>query len=312
MKKNIKFSIIVPVYNVGKYIKDCMESLKEQTFKNFEVIVVNDGSTDNSKKILDKYKSDNIKIIKQKNQGLSVARNNGVKQSRGEYLIFLDGDDYLETNALEILDKSIHNEDVIRYQLKEITEEKEIISEVSQTSFSSIKGTEAFEKIVKFKYVENAWLYYYKAEFYKKNNFNFKENYYHEDFGLIPIILMKAKKVSCISNTIYNYRQRNNSIMNTKDLKIQQKKCNDLYKLGLENIEKIFNSKIKNKEIFLSFIANSLIIKGRELTLEEQTKYYNRLKKNKIFDLMLQNSIKRKIKYLIAKHYYTFYLKVIK
>ena len=88
-----KISIIVPVYNVENYIKKCLDSIFDQTYKDYEVIVVNDGTKDNSMNIVNNYK---VKIVTQKNQGLSAARNHGVEKAKGEYLIFLDSDDYLD------------------------------------------------------------------------------------------------------------------------------------------------------------------------------------------------------------------------
>ena len=96
--KKPKFSIIVPVYNTEKYLKRCLDSIKSQSFKDYEVIIVNDGSTDNSSDIISKYP---YKIINQENLGLSRARNNGVKEASGDYLIFLDSDDYIEKDLLE-------------------------------------------------------------------------------------------------------------------------------------------------------------------------------------------------------------------
>ena len=87
-----KYSIIIPVYDVEKYIKKCLDSVFNQTYNNYEVIVVNDGTKDNSMEIVKNY---NVITINQKNQGLSMARNNGVKKAKGEYLLFLDSDDYL-------------------------------------------------------------------------------------------------------------------------------------------------------------------------------------------------------------------------
>ena len=127
MKKN-KFSIIVPVYNVEKYIEKCLESILNQTYDNFEIIVINDGSTDNSKKILDNYKTNKkIKIINQDNQGLSIARNNGLGAASGDYILFIDSDDYIEEELLSTLNKNINNEDLIRFQVQTVNENKEII-----------------------------------------------------------------------------------------------------------------------------------------------------------------------------------------
>ena len=115
--KKPKFSIIVPVYNTEKYLKRCLDSIKSQSFKDYEVIIVNDGSTDNSSDTISKYP---YKVINQENQGLSMARNNGVKEASGEYLIFLDSDDYIEKNLLKEINNSLSNSpDLVRYQIKE-------------------------------------------------------------------------------------------------------------------------------------------------------------------------------------------------
>ena len=90
-----KFSIIIPVYNVENYIKKCLDSVFAQTEKDYEVIVVNDGTKDNSMDIVKNY---DVKIVNQKNQGLSEARNTGLKNAKGEYILFLDSDDYIEKN----------------------------------------------------------------------------------------------------------------------------------------------------------------------------------------------------------------------
>ena len=98
-----KFSIIVPVYNVESYLAKCLDSILCQSYKDYEIIAINDGSTDNSSKILKEYvdKYDNIIVINQENQGLSQARNNGVKEAKGEYIIFADSDDFIEKDLLK-------------------------------------------------------------------------------------------------------------------------------------------------------------------------------------------------------------------
>ena len=117
----MKFSIVVPVYNVEKYIRKCIESIITQTYQNFELIIVDDGSTDYSGKICDKYiNKSNVKVFHKKNGGASSAINYGIKKSKGEYLMFIDGDDFLyDVNCLEELNKIINNSnvDIIQYKM---------------------------------------------------------------------------------------------------------------------------------------------------------------------------------------------------
>ena len=102
-------SIVIPVYNAENFIKDCLDSILSQTYKDFEVILINDGSTDSSEKIIEEYikKDDRICLINQENQGAPKARNLGIKKSKGKYIMFFDADDILKQNSLEILVSSI-------------------------------------------------------------------------------------------------------------------------------------------------------------------------------------------------------------
>ena len=113
----MKVSVIIPVYNVEKYLEECLDSVVNQTLKEIEIICINDGSIDNSVKILEKYrdKYSNIKVINQKNLGVGRARNVGVKLAKGEYIFFLDSDDYIEVDALEkcYIEAKQHRLDVV-------------------------------------------------------------------------------------------------------------------------------------------------------------------------------------------------------
>ena len=108
-----KISIIIPVYNVEQYIKNCLESVINQTYDNWEIILIDDGSTDNSKAIYENIaiKNDKIKIFKQTNKGVSAARNLGIEKAQGDYIVFLDADDWIEKKFLERMLEVIENED---------------------------------------------------------------------------------------------------------------------------------------------------------------------------------------------------------
>ena len=124
----MKFSIIVPVYNVEKYLKKCLDSIIDQTYKNYEVIVVNDGSPDNSQAIIEEYKKNypnKIKAYNKQNGGLSDARNFGLQYTTGDYVIFVDSDDYVKNDMLEVLNNNIkENEDVIGYPLLDFAQQR--------------------------------------------------------------------------------------------------------------------------------------------------------------------------------------------
>ena len=288
-----KFSIIIPVYNVEKYIKRCLDSVFTQTFKDFEVIVVNDGTKDNSMDIVENY---DVKIITQKNQGLSVARNTGVKKAKGEYIIFLDSDDYIEKDLLKNINKSLdNNPDLVRFQIQEVFEDSDTVNVYNEEGFSGYNGLEAFEKICSYHYVENAWAYAIRREYYNQNKFQFAPGTIHEDFGLIPLIIIKADIVNSISYVGYNYVQRSGSIMSQKDYEKTKKKVNDFYNHYLYLTKEIDKTNLDSK-MFKSFISNSLILKICELKGKDYKIFKNRLKEDKVFDNLLTNTITRKIK----------------
>ena len=145
----VKFSIIVPVYNVEMYLGACLDSILNQSYKDFEVIVVNDGTKDNSQDIIDEYvkKDDRIRGFKKKNGGLSDARNFGVGKAKGDYLLFVDSDDDINPLLLENINKEIEKNDpeLIRFQIVKVTEEEK--EENCSALFENVSGLEAFERL---------------------------------------------------------------------------------------------------------------------------------------------------------------------
>lgn len=140
---SVDFSIVVPVYNAEKWLKRCIHSIRHQSFTNYEVILVNDGSQDASESICLKYAEEDSRVvyIKQKNQGVSVARNNGIKHSTGEYIVFLNNDDYLNTECLKIIKENVSEEpDIVMLEYREVTS-KEDIDHMIKTEFCTVKTT---------------------------------------------------------------------------------------------------------------------------------------------------------------------------
>lgn len=303
-----KFSIIIPVYNVEKYIKRCLDSVKNQTYKDYEVIVVNDGCTDKSIEIAKKY---DVTIIDSAHEGVSEARNIGVKKAHGKYLLFLDSDDYWEKDLLKELDKSTENNpDVIRFQIQTVNDNKEIVK-YDEEAFENLTGKKAFEKIVKFHFIESCWCYAYKMSYYKKEKFEFKKGTVHEDFGLVPLIVIKAKKVNSIKYIGYDYYRRTGSIMNNKDYEWTKRKVDDMY-YHYNNLVKEAKELKGDMTIFKSYIANSMILKITELNNKDYKIYLRKLKKDKVFDNILTDTFPRRVKRKLLKISPKAYYKLIK
>ena len=293
-----KFSIIIPVYGVENYIKKCLDSVFSQSYNDMEVIVVNDGTKDNSMAIVNQYP---VKIINQENAGLSAARNTGVTYATGEYLFFLDSDDYIEPNLLLEVSKMLdNNPDLIRFQIREVFENGNPSIEYNEIGFLGLDGVEAFDRISAYHFVENAWSYIIRREYYLANNFSFKVGTIHEDYGLIPLVIIKAKTVNSVNYIGYNYLQRGNSIMSTNDYEKTKKKVADFYNHYLFLIDEINKTDLRS-DYFKSFLANSLIIKICDLEKEDYKEYKKKLKEDKVFDNLLTDSTVRKIKKLVFK-----------
>ena len=225
---SVKISVVLPVYNVANYLRKCLDSLVNQTFKDFEVICVNDGSTDLSLSILEGYAltDSRFKIISQENQGLSGARNTGMEHVLGEYVLFVDSDDWLEENALELLYNHVcgFDSEITMFKFKFFNDDT---SEISDEPYSNLEmidsslytGNFSYKDVlnVLFKISHSPFNKLYKTSFLKSLNAKFLYGSYYEDVEFYYKVLFKAKKVSVLPEYLYFYRIRDNSISTSGD-----------------------------------------------------------------------------------------------
>ena len=214
----MKISIIIPVYNQEKYLEECLNSIVNQTYSNLEIIIINDGSTDSSYEICKNYakQDDRIKLFDQSNQGVSVARNKGLKEAKGDYIMFMDPDDYLEYNTFRTLKDSIKDEDIIIFNFY-----KEFKNKHEKNNKFDIKITdinEIQESILdpnhnpNLKGIGFSWNKLIKKDFLKSKRIKFKmENLKAlcEDCIFYYELLEKKPKVKFINKYLYHYRVLN-------------------------------------------------------------------------------------------------------
>ena len=264
----MKISIIVPVYNVENELARCIDSLVNQTYKDIEIILVDDGSTDNSSVICDNYESkySNIKVIHKKNGGLSSARNCGISHSSGMYLLFVDSDDYINERACEKFAQALNDDKVDIVVGEARKKEKNRITLYQHNSFEEDKiySSKQYINLA----IKNNEFYapvcfnIYRKEFLLENNLFFKEGILHEDMEYLPRVFLSAKKIKKISYIFYEYIIREKSITNNKNYTKNIKDIFDIYSDWYEmfkNVEDKETRKMLNCVLSKYFIASCRI-----------------------------------------------------
>lgn len=218
----MKVSVIIPVYNVEDYIEECIHSLLQQTLNDIELIIVNDGTKDSSiekiQYLINRHK--HIKLINQNNLGLSAARNTGLEYASGDYVAFIDSDDYIEPTFLEELyNQAIKDDlDIVMGGYKIFKDNQYEIKERNPKLYDRIRTGEDFlkEELEYKDYRMEVWDDLYRLDFLKENNLCFEKGLLHEDELFTPLAMLSAKRVKLIQSNKYVYRQREGSIMSNK------------------------------------------------------------------------------------------------
>lgn len=283
-------SIIVPIYNVEKYLRKCVDSLLKQSYSNIEILLIDDGSTDNSGRISDEYSNyNNVRVYHKENGGLSDARNFGIEHSKGEFLAFVDSDDYVtEDYILRMLDKIQKTDvDIVACSYYDISEDGQILGKIQSTDrilneknfwddiYINIKATPAYGV---------AWNKLYKRNVFE--NLRYRKGILNEDDDIIYDVI-HGRNMFMMDDLLYYYRQRQGSIMD------QMKKT-----FNIERIELIYRrlEKFKKNEQWeyvpyvlieiAAIIVNGLAISSND---EERRQCYSQLNKLK----RVKNHIKR-------------------
>ena len=275
-------SVIVPVYNTQKFLEKCLESIINQTFKDIEIICINDGSTDNSMSILNDYseKDSRIKIINQKNAGLSCARNTGINNAKGEYIGFVDSDDWIDLDFFEKLYNAAKNYDadiasagikrVRSYKWKYHLKIKE--EEVTENTDRKFVLSDVHEKC----YV---WNKIYRLEKIKQFSLYFEAGIYFEDRCFTCEALSKLKRLVVVPDTYYNYWTNPNSIVKSKstkktqDAKYTNEKMMKILKLNNINLEHYAEKIKKIKFLGLTILKIKIFKHKKQYILFNQIRF---------------------------------------
>lgn len=314
--KEYKVSIIIPVYNVERYIERCLESVFNQTFKNSEVIIVNDGSTDKSMDIVKHYKEKCL-IINQENSGLSSARNKGLEYATGDFILFIDSDDYIHPSMVkDMYDVIVSTQsDIVICGYQSVKENEEIIDNKSDIKVECISSLEAVKLFFLNEITGHAWNKMAKKQLYLENNISYPVGQYYEDMPVTFDLLVNSEKISIIDKKYYYYVVRENSITQ----KINLKKIEDHFSIfkyienKLENASKISYFKYYKMYLINQLFYNFKVFKKIKDSSSEDYSLHkaaieDKLKKLSLKDFFLISGIriKLRVKFILLMIYKMF------
>lgn len=279
IKQKDLITIVVPIYNTEKYLKKCIDSIISQTYKNIEIILVNDGSTDNSKKICEEYekKDDRIKLINKKNGGQGSAKNVGIDAATGNYIGFVDSDDYIDEDMFETLyNLCIKNEaDISMVAFNKVIDGKVMKTIDFNGETIIFDKFNAIKELLLDREIKNySWNKLFKKEIY--NDVRFSENLKYEDIEITVRLFEKINRLAYKKISKYYYVQRNNSTVNSK----KYSNLKDYLTVTKQRYEYL-----KNKDILiekynaLGFITNMIILYKDSVTYDIP-ELYNDFKNN--------------------------------
>lgn len=257
-------SVIINVYNGEKFIKKCLDSVVNQTYKNLEILIINDGSTDNTLKICESYKDKRIKIINQNNKGLALSRNVGIKHSKGEYLYFVDSDDFIESDTIEYLYNLCKKNNTLISTSNVITiYDYDFIEKKCEEKISIISTKEMLKRILLRKSgAVETWNKLIKKKLFIDNLF---EDRIINDMALTHKLIMKTDKIACSNVTKYYYLRHGENIT-SKEPSLER--MMDEYNVSLERysyIKNVYPDFVENDFALLQIIVKFYLKDKKEL-----------------------------------------------
>ena len=297
-------SFIIPAYNAGKTIGRTIKSITNQegTSVDYEVIVVDDGSDDDLREKVEEFKSDErIKYFYKENTGVSDTRNYGVNQAMGEYIIFVDSDDYISKTLLRDIEQYINQKiDLIKWRPVFVDEDGNILRKEESNFFNKVSGEKGFNLLFgKDNLIDCLWNYAIKKELVLE----FPKGMYHEDFATMPLMILKAKTMVSINKYEYYYVQSQNSIMRNQNEEMERKKLQDKL-VHFDNLlkqSKKMPLKKMTKENLAIFATNSLLAVIPDLDEENKIWFEKELKSRKIAKNIKIRSFKQFIKRIMLE-----------
>lgn len=296
----MKFTFIIPIYNAEKYLKECIDSILNQTYSNYEVILVNDGSKDNSLNIINNYalKDKRVKVLNKQNGGVSSARNYAIDSITGDYVLFIDADDICNVNMLEIIENNIKGFDMLLFAYEKKYKNKALsIKENEEKKINKNIDAEIFSNAA---YSGYLWNKVFSSKIVKSKKIRFNEKFHFcEDMVFISDYLKYVNSVKYINEVLYSYRMRassvSNILINKKNISI------------LDSYKYLFNSYRDNdllKNQFMYSYAECFMKFKNVMSKDDVNKFYI----PEIDSFIKTISVKKRIKLIIIDKFYVGYI----
>lgn len=300
--KQIKVSIIIPIYNAEKYLYECLKSIKQQTYSNIEVLMINDGSSDNSENICkDFLKDKRFNLINKKNGGVSSARNVGIEKCSGDYILFVDSDDWCKEDLLQQIIEYSNTYEMICFSYFKAYNNNIVKEELKIKQNSDIKKEILINKAIG----GYLWNKIFKVQIIKEHNIKFNENIsYCEDLLFVKQYIEYIKKVKYLNKSLYYYRIRKGSI------------SNDFYSrksISILNACELLINEYKDNKLFVEDFMFSYILnyyKLRKFISSDYKINLDIISKEKI--ILKNKNIKEKLKLIFIKYFPRIFLKLKK
>lgn len=310
MNNDILISIIIPIYNAEQYLKDCLDSIINQSLKNYEVIMIDDGSKDNSKLIAKEYVElyNRVRYIYQENKGVSEARNRGIAEARGKYITFVDADDWIEPDMYEIMCNQLesnNSEMVMCNFIKEYEDKSK--NEVEELPFEGIKGFDDNDSIIS-NLIKNmigtkslnsksimasVWRMVFKRDFIEVNNIRFDKNIIiGEDMIFCIGYLKKCKSIIVLDKVLYHYR-----ILQSSAMSRYRENHWEVATIFNDNLEKSLGDvDIHDKSEIIAFDLIRSSINSVSMVCKSENEVSKSEKINQIKNICLDSKLRRAIK----------------
>ena len=297
-----KVSIVIPVYNAEKYLEECLNSIVNQTYRNIEIILINDGSKDNSFSICQRYAQNDsrIKLINQENSGVSKTRNRGIDEATGKYILFVDSDDFCEHDMVKVAVDNVKEDELFMWGYTEVYKNRVVPIECNINI-----NLENIHEIVSSTLIGSSCNKIFNVELLRKNNLYFEEKIYNcEDLLFVLLYLQFVKNIKYEKRPLYHHRIGKNIIMFFKKPTYRNVTILNAYEKILEipNLNDELIQKIKYEYIVAYYRVKNFLPENYEVR-------YDILDVSKKILFSTNYSIKEKVRYIVTKYFNEIYKK---